>query len=278
MKVSFEHLNNLEFHITKIAAMNQHWTDNFNFTMTHPRPTDALLYCCGCDAKLTYKAGDEILLFQKGALCLIPHGSVYTWTFCNEHNGREISCMLFEFLLKTEDGEILELAEEVKCIDDCHEGWYKRLYAELINEFARPQVSHPRLFAAAFSLLAAASDLHRANVVSSKNFRYIYEGLKYLEEDPRQEKTVAEIAEMCNVSINYFERLFKEYSGMTPVKYRRVRKCDRAKVMLENTVLSLEQIAEELTFNDCAYFCRSFKKICGMSPAQYRKRHAISLF
>ena len=88
-----------------------------------------------------------------------------------------------------------------------------------------------------------------------------------------QEKSVDEIAQMCNVSVNYFERLFKEYSGMTPTKYRIAGKVSRAKLILETSSLSIEEIAEELNFSDSAYFCRCFKSNVGMTPSQYRKAH-----
>ena len=78
---------------------------------------------------------------------------------------------------------------------------------------------------------------------------------------------------MCNVSVNYFERLFKEYSGMTPTKYRITGKVNRAKLMLETSSLSIEEISEELNFSDSAYFCRCFKGTVGMTPSQYRKAH-----
>ena len=272
MRIAFEQINSSCFDIMKIAAMNQRWANQPRFVMNQPRPTDALLFCCGCDAKLTYPNGGSVT-FEKGSVCLIPHGAMYTWDFDVARDGSEVSSMLFEFLLKNEEGEILELAEAVTFLDDRHEGWIRQLYTVLIAEVARPQVSYPRIKAAAFSLLAAVCEIYRAHVVTGRNYRCIYKGIRYLEEDLHQEKSIAELAEMCNVSINYFERLFREYRGMTPVKYRQLCKCERAKGLLETSVLSLEQIAEELNFSDCAYFCRSFKKYCGMTPTEYRKRN-----
>lgn len=273
MKIELEQIGSFAFDIVRIAAMNQRWPNQARFVMSQPRPTDALLFCCGSDAKLTYPNGDSVT-FQRGTLCLIPHGAMYTWNFYNEHNGSEISCMLFEFLLKNEEGEILEFGEKVEFLDDGHGGRLRQLYEVLITEYARPQVSYPRIKAAAFSLLAAVCEICRANMVSEQKYRCIYKGIQYLEEDPHQEKSIAELAEMCNVSINYFERLFREHRGMSPVKYRQLRKCERAKGLLETSVLSLEQIAEELNFSDCAYFCRSFKKYFGMTPTEYRRRNS----
>ncbi len=271
MKISIENLCAANFDITKISALNQKWANNAGFFMNHPRPTDALLYFCGCDAILSYKDRDEDIHISEGSVCFIPHGEMYTWTFFNEHNGNNISCMLFEFLLNSEEGETIELSDSIVVIDSSRIRLCRHLFTDLINEASRPQISIPKTKSVAFSLISAFSEALREDAVSRRNFGCIHEGIRYLEEDPLQEKSVYEIAKLCNVSVNYFERLFKEYSGMTPTKYRLVRKADRAKVMLEMSALGIEQIAEELNFSDCGYFCRCFKKITGMTPTEYRK-------
>ena len=271
LKMSIEALNSADFDIIRIFAMNQKWGNGEEFQMPQPRPTDALMHFCGSDAVFLNRDG-QALHIKKGDLFYIPHGSVYTWRFSNGHNGKEISCRLFEFLLCT-DGETLELSDTPVVIDSSRAGIFASLFSSLVNERSRPQISLPALKSTAFAIIAEFSRVFRENSVSEKNFGCIYEGIKYLEEDLSQEKSVEEIARICNVSVNYFERLFKEYSGITPTKYRLTGKINRAKLMLETSSLSVDRIAQELNFNDSAYFCRCFKSNTGMTPTQYRKAH-----
>lgn len=272
MKLSIENLNTTDFDITKIFAMNQRWENGAEFQMNHPRPTDALLYFCGSNALFCNREGEDIPV-KKGDLFFIPHGSSYTWKFSNDHDGKDISCRLFEFLLTDDQGEVIELSESPVVIDEERAGIFSSLFAALVNERSRPQISLPALKSTAFAIIAEFSRVFRANSVSERNFGCIYEGIRYLEEDLSQEHSIAEIARMCNVSVNYFERLFKEYSGVTPTKYRLTGKINRAKLMLETSSLGIDQIALELNFGDSAYFCRIFKKNVGMTPTQYRKAH-----
>jgi AraC-like DNA-binding protein len=76
---------------------------------------------------------------------------------------------------------------------------------------------------------------------------------------------------MCNVSQNYFCRLFKEYSGITPQDFLLKAKLSKAKIALKETSLSVFEIAEQCGFQDASYFCRIFKKKTGVSPLKYRK-------
>lgn len=270
MNISFEAIGNVNFDIKKIFAMNQHWSDNYVFSMTHPRPTDGLLLFSGCEAELRYSDGTTAFYAEKDSLVLIPHGKTYSWTFheCGKNDGAW--CKLLEFLPICENGETLEFTDGLKIIDSSRSGLYKELFSTVIKEFSRPQVSFPRLKSATLSLIATASEALRKSTFSNKSFNCIYKGIKYLEKNPLQEKSIAEIAKDCGVSVNYFERLFREYSGKTPAVYRMQKKIDRAKAMLEIPSLSVEQIADELNYNDCAYFCKCFKKLCGMTANEYR--------
>ncbi len=272
MKLPIEKLNSTDFDIVKIFAMNQRWENGAEFQMNHPRPTDALLYFCGSNAVFCDKDGEDIPV-TKGDLFFIPHGATYTWKFSNDHNGSKVSCRLFEFLLVGNDGEIIELSDRATVIESSRAGIFSSLFSALVSERSRPQISLPALKSAAFSIIAEFSRVFRENSVSARNFGCIYKGIRYLEEDLNQEKSVEEIARFCNVSVNYFERLFKEYSGMTPTKYRLAGKINRAKLTLETSFLSVEQIAQELNFSDSAYFCRCFRKLVGVTPTQYRKAH-----
>ena len=67
-------------------------------------------------------------------------------------------------------------------------------------------------------------------------------------------------------------RLFKNAYGVTPYAYVLGKRIDLAKKLLDNTNLSVKQIAEKLCFADEYYFSNLFKSKVGASPAAYRKR------
>lgn len=269
MKImSFSELYTMDYNMSSLIAMNQNWREKKLFVMSSPRPTNALLLFCGCEG-MFHSYDGKTLEVPCGSLFYIPAGSKYRWNFT--HVGKDaVSTMLFEFLLTNEQGETIEIGESAGIIKISSAELYRDLFRSLVVEFQRPVRSAARIKAASYSLVAEVSGEDRKNCSMNSNIQCIYKGIKHLEEDPKQSKSIKEIAEMCNVSVNYFERLFKEYAGCTPTQYRLQRKLDRAKLMLRNEVLTVQQVAYELNFDDPAYFCRVFKKICGCTPMEYR--------
>ena len=84
--------------------------------------------------------------------------------------------------------------------------------------------------------------------------------------------TVAELAEMYNMSEGHFIRQFKSFTGYTPLEYRSRKVVENAKSLLSGTDMPITDISESLGFEDPLYFSRVFKKNAGMSPREYRKK------
>lgn len=103
-----------------------------------------------------------------------------------------------------------------------------------------------------------------------KKYQSIAPGIRLLEESPFASYSVEELSAACGLSSGCFRRLFREYSGKSPVEYRNNLKIEMAKSLLENSNATLEVVAESLGFESSAYFCRVFKKKTGMAPGEWR--------
>ncbi|MBO5415809.1 MAG: helix-turn-helix transcriptional regulator [Clostridia bacterium] len=81
-----------------------------------------------------------------------------------------------------------------------------------------------------------------------------------------------DIANAVNISVSYMNKRFKAEMGITPMKHLTNHRIQRAKILLENTELSIAEISNSVGFSDPNYFCLVFKKHCnGLSPSAYRK-------
>ncbi len=82
--------------------------------------------------------------------------------------------------------------------------------------------------------------------------------------------TVQELAELCHLSASSFKRRFRSHYQMSPAKYIRGRRLERAAELLLNSDLTISQVALACGFIDLAHFSKSFHKVFEMSPRRYR--------
>ena len=57
---------------------------------------------------------------------------------------------------------------------------------------------------------------------------------------------------------------------MSPIKYLKLLRMEKAKHLLETTFLSVKEITYRVGINDDSHFVRDFKKAYGTAPTQYR--------
>ncbi|MFT8316165.1 MAG: response regulator [Clostridium sp.] len=94
--------------------------------------------------------------------------------------------------------------------------------------------------------------------------------LKYIKKNYRDEISLEEMANVTNLSVYYFSRLFKKEIGINFTTYVNQCKIKKAREMLEYTDIPIVDIAAELGYYECGYFTKVFKKINGITPTKYR--------
>lgn len=80
-----------------------------------------------------------------------------------------------------------------------------------------------------------------------------------------------ELAKNVGYSPNYCAALFKKHTGYSIIEYLVNERIEEAKKLISENILSLQQIAETVGFEDYNYFSRTFKKTSGYSPTDYKR-------
>ena len=83
--------------------------------------------------------------------------------------------------------------------------------------------------------------------------------------------TLTGLAEKYAISVSYLSELLKEHLQLSFSEYISSKRIQKAKELLADESLSIEQIAEQTGYNDYFYFTKVFKKNTGISPSKYRK-------
>jgi transcriptional regulator GlxA family with amidase domain len=83
---------------------------------------------------------------------------------------------------------------------------------------------------------------------------------------------VAAMAALSGLAERSFKRRFEKATGVAPLEYVHTLRLEEAKHSLETTDAPIEQIANEVGYEDASFFGRLFRRRVGLTPAQYRKR------
>ena len=126
--------------------------------------------------------------------------------------------------------------------------------------------------------------LFRRHVYSHSSFRRLVDNIErydrikpallLMTEAPDEHLTLETLASACNLSASHFCRLFREITGLPPIRYLLDVRLQKAATLLKRTDKSVAQVAFEVGFDDAGYFTRKFKAAFGMTPTE-AKRHYI---
>ena len=83
--------------------------------------------------------------------------------------------------------------------------------------------------------------------------------------------SLTSLAEKYNVSTGHMSKLIKDCLDMNFSDYVASLRIQRAKELLTDDSISIQEIAEIVGYNDYFYFTKVFKKVEGISPSKYRR-------
>jgi len=126
-----------------------------------------------------------------------------------------------------------------------------------------------RVLAALFERASAAKA--KASGEASRNRARIERALSHASQhlaDPLDSTTLARIAGM---SLSHFNRLFREWTGYSPLDYLRRQRIALARRLLADVDLSIKEVAARSGFTDPYHFSKAFRQLDGLSPSQFRE-------
>ncbi len=93
----------------------------------------------------------------------------------------------------------------------------------------------------------------------------------YIHNHYNENISIQQISAHCNINPNYASQLFNQKMGVSYSSYLTDIRIKKALTLLENTDLTVSEIAVEVGYRDYFYFAKVFKKAKGITPTSYRK-------
>jgi AraC family transcriptional regulator len=93
----------------------------------------------------------------------------------------------------------------------------------------------------------------------------------YIEDHLADPISLADLAELVDLSTYHFCRAFKQSFGIPPHRYHTSRRIDRAKALLAKPAPSVTKIGLMVGFSETSSFTAAFRKATGLTPTAYHR-------
>ena len=97
-------------------------------------------------------------------------------------------------------------------------------------------------------------------------YKKLQAALSEISERYAENEKIEYYAELCGMSEVNFRRLFREYTGQSPVDYRNELRLNHARIKLQSGEYNVSEAAVTSGFSNLSFFIRLYKKKYGHTP------------
>lgn len=212
--------------------------------------------------KMQIHSGHMILLFPGEWHSYKPDKETGWYEYWIGFNGQDIE-KLVEVDFFRKDNPIFNIGLNENVI---------QLYKQAANVAQEQTTGFQQILAGIVHLLLGYTySEHKQNSFINMNvLDQINTAKHFVAENYKTEITPKDIATKINMSYSCFRKVFKQYTGFSPSRYKEELRLQTSKELLANTTMTSQEIAFEVGFDTPYYFCILFKKRTGYSPLEYR--------
>lgn len=167
------------------------------------------------------------------------------------------------------------IADDMRVIHTGSSPEYERIFKQMIQELQRCQADYKEMLVILLQQIFISVHRYLTTEHKLKNDYLDAEmeaALEYFNEHYNTELCIEEYARSKGMSVSWFIRNFKQYTGTTPMQYIVAVRIANAQMLLETTHDTVTEIGHIVGYENPLYFSRIFKKQKGLSPSEYRKQ------
>lgn len=270
--MDFSNLPYAEFDFEIIAVIKQLWDNLSCWTefMHTPRNSSALLMVVSdTTVRYTDKSGDSFTA-KNGDIVYCPFGGEYKFEVIPPVNSDyfgKVKTLCVNFNMIRPDKKIITLSRKPIKVVDFKSAQLEKDFFDISKYALKPMMRKYKLY----KIMKTVVDIYSND---SKNILLLKDAVRYLEEHYAENFKMSLLAEKFNMSESHFRKLFKDFTGLSPVEYRNGLRIEHAKALLSRNTVSVSEVALAVGIEDQFYFSRIFKEQEGVSPLHYKKLHS----
>ena len=107
-----------------------------------------------------------------------------------------------------------------------------------------------------------------------ENKNLIDKAIEFIQKNSKDNLSLQSIADNAGFSLTYFDAIFRQHTGYSPVEYSRIYKLTRSALELRRTQKTVLDIALDFGYASPESFTRAFKNFYSMTPSEYREKYS----
>lgn len=107
-----------------------------------------------------------------------------------------------------------------------------------------------------------------------ENKNLIDKAIGFIQKNPKENLSLQSIADNAGFSLSYFDAIFRQHTGYSPVEYSRIYKLTRSALELRMTQKTVLDIALDFGYASPESFTRAFKSFYSITPSEYREKYS----
>ena len=144
-----------------------------------------------------------------------------------------------------------------------------RCYKDMIDVVEADRIGY-RQIAATLTAQLIARACAANSVQDGPVQKMVREAVFHIEQNIDKPIDFARLAAELHTGYSSFRHKFKRHIGLSPKQYHLELRINKAKRLLTNTTLTVNQISDAMSFRTPYYFMRLFKNRVEMTPTQWR--------
>lgn len=108
-----------------------------------------------------------------------------------------------------------------------------------------------------------------------ENKNLIDKAIGFIQKNPKENLSLQSIADNAGFSLTYFDAIFRQHTGYSPVEYSRIYKLTRSALELRRTQKTILDIALDFGYASPESFARAFKNFYSITPSEYREKYSV---
>ncbi|MCF0134351.1 MAG: helix-turn-helix transcriptional regulator [Blautia sp.] len=209
-------------------------------------------------------AGNMVLYRPKEEQRYYYYGADRTEVYWVHFTGNNVTNILREYGIP-DNGHVIHTGVSLE---------YKRIFQLIIQELKHCKPHYEKLLTFYLDYLFILLSRLKVTMPEHKSSFLMDEmdkAVSYFHKNYNKPISIDAYSREQGMSVSWFIRNFKEYTGSTPAQYILSLRINNAQSLLESTSYNITEIAAIVGYDNPLYFSRLFRKYCGISPKEFRQ-------